>query len=92
MVSLNVYAVLSASNLSNLSNLYNFREISVSKPSMREQMPQCAAFIDSLRDAFGKEHIDGQIRAGMRGEPVFYASENGHTLGTKPDQVHHAKD
>ena len=55
-------------------------------------MPQCAAFIDKLRDAFGKEHIDGQIRAGMRGEPVFYASENGHTLGTKPEQVRHAKD
>ena len=88
MVNLNVYAALSASNLSNLSNLW---EIYVSKPSMREQMPQCAAFIDSLRDAFGKDHIDGQIRAGMRGEPVFYASENGHTIGTKPEQVRNAK-
>ncbi len=90
MVSPNVYAALSASNLSNLSNLCNFRERFMSKPSMREQMPQCAAFIDSLRDAFGKEHIDGQIRAGMRGEPVFFASENGHTIGTKPEQVRDA--
>lgn len=54
----------------------------MSKPSMREQMPECSAFIDQLRDAFCREHIDAQIRAGMRGEPTFFAQENGHTLGT----------
>lgn len=55
---------------------------SMTKPSMRDQMPVCAEFIDQLREVFGKDHIDGQIRAGMRGEPTFFASENGHTLGT----------
>ena len=54
----------------------------MTKQNMRDQMPECAAFVDSLREAFGKEHIDAQIRAGMRGEPTFFASENGHTLGT----------
>lgn len=54
----------------------------MSKSSMREQMPLTAAFIDDLRDAFGREHIDAQIKAGMRGEPTFFAQENGHTLGT----------
>lgn len=53
------------------------------KPSMREEMPAVAAFIDALREAFGATEIDGQIRKGMRGEPTFYASENGHTVGTK---------
>lgn len=56
----------------------------MSKGSMREQMPTVAAFIDGMREAFGKEHIDRQIRAGMNGKPVFYCSENGHTVGTKP--------
>ena len=56
----------------------------MSKGSMREQMPTVASFIDGMREAFGKEHIDRQMRAGMNGQPVFYASENGHTVGTKP--------
>lgn len=55
----------------------------MSKSSMRESMPLTAAFIDSLRAAFGKEMIDGQIRRGMNGEATFYASENGHEVGTK---------
>jgi hypothetical protein len=48
---------------------------------MREQMPVVTAWIDGLREAFGKEHIDSVIRAGMRGQPVFYASENGQAVG-----------
>jgi hypothetical protein len=56
----------------------------MSKGSMREQMPTVASWIDGMREAFGKEHIDRQIRAGMNGQPVFYASENGHEVGTKP--------
>lgn len=43
------------------------------------------AFIDQLREAFGKEMIDGQIRKGMHGEPAFWASENGHEIGTPVD-------
>lgn len=50
--------------------------------SLREEMPETARFIDGLREAFGKESIDGQIRAGMNGSPVFYARENGIEIGT----------
>lgn len=66
----------------------------MSKPNMREQMPNVAAFIDQMRDAFGKEHIDQQIRKGMRGEPVFFARENGHQIGTPvtEEDRRHAKD
>jgi hypothetical protein len=49
---------------------------------MRERMPQVAALIDDLRAAFGEEYIDSILRAGMAGKPVFYASENGHAVGT----------
>lgn len=54
----------------------------MARGAMREQMPVCAAWIDDLRFVFGAEYIDRIIRAGMRGEPVFFASENGHTVGT----------
>jgi len=55
----------------------------MSKP-MRDSMPEVAAFIDAMREAFGKEHIDGQIRLGMQGaRNTFYATENGHEVGTK---------
>ena len=50
--------------------------------NMRLDMPATAAFIDSLREAFGADMINGQIRKGINGEPTFYASENGHMLGT----------
>jgi hypothetical protein len=60
------------------------RRSGMAKGSMREQMPVVTAWIDGMRAAFGTEAIDRQIKAGMRGEPVFYASENGHTVGTKP--------
>lgn len=56
----------------------------MAKGSLREQMPVVSDWIDRMRDAFGKEHIDAQIRAGIKGKPVFFASENGHTVGTKP--------
>ncbi|MET3135283.1 hypothetical protein AAKU55_005591 [Oxalobacteraceae bacterium GrIS 1.11] len=56
------------------------------KPDMRIEMPQTAAFIDNLREAFGTEFINGRIRAGMRGEAVFYATENGHSVGTPVPQ------
>ncbi|MGZ9027362.1 MAG: hypothetical protein ACXW2U_08830 [Telluria sp.] len=49
---------------------------------MREQMPVVAAWIDDLRQAFGAEYIDKIIRDGVRGKPVFHATENGHTVGT----------
>lgn len=45
-------------------------------------MPTVAAWIDDLRSAFGAEHINKIIAGGMRGEPVFSATENGHSVGT----------
>lgn len=45
-------------------------------------MPESAAWIDELRHAFGPDEINRAIRAGMKGEPVFHAVENGHELGT----------
>ncbi|GAB2913834.1 hypothetical protein GCM10027278_38080 [Paralcaligenes ginsengisoli] len=45
-------------------------------------MPGTAAFIDAMRQAFGSEMIDAQIRKGLKGETTFYARENGHELGT----------
>lgn len=50
--------------------------------SLRSDMPEVAAWIDDLRTVFGREMIDEQLRRGMRGEVHFYASENGHVLGT----------
>jgi len=51
--------------------------------NLREEMPWTAALIDDLRAAFGKDVIDGQIRRGLKGEPVFWVRENGHELGTR---------
>ena len=52
------------------------------KPA-RAAMPLIAAFIDEMRDAFGREAIDGMIRkATVEGLPTFYASEAGRTVGT----------
>lgn len=49
---------------------------------MRESMPEVAAWLDQLFDAFGREAIVKQIQRGMKGARVFHASENGHELGT----------
>jgi len=57
------------------------------KKSLRDEMPETAGFIDSLREAFGKEMVDEQIRQGMRGQPVFWARENGREIGTRSDSA-----
>lgn len=50
---------------------------------MRDKMPQTAAFIDSLRKAFGREGIDRSIKRGIKGEEGwFHAVESGHQVGT----------
>jgi hypothetical protein len=54
----------------------------MSKPNLREEMPVVTELIDRFRKTFGRANIDDVIRRGMKGEPVFYASENGHTIGT----------
>lgn len=52
---------------------------------MRSKMPQCAAFVDGLREAFGVEEINSVIKRGLRPEcepehRVHFA-EAGHELG-----------
>lgn len=48
----------------------------------RSAMPKVTAWIDDLRAAFGREAIDGQIRAATRdGLPTFHATEAGHSVG-----------
>ena len=51
--------------------------------NMREFMPATAAWIDDLRSAFGAEAINSSIKSGMNGLPTFWASENGHEVGTR---------
>lgn len=51
--------------------------------SMREQMPQCAAFLDQMRETFGAEEIDAKIRQRMKaGE--FWAIEGKVVFGNPP--------
>lgn len=51
--------------------------------SLRESMPQTAAIIDELREAFGAPGINAAIKAGIDGRPTFYARENGLEIGSK---------
>lgn len=51
--------------------------------NLRAEMPTTAAWIDSLREAFGADQIEPAIRRGMKGGSDFYASENGHVLGAQ---------
>lgn len=59
-------------------------EKSMQKPgNLRADMPTVAGWIDDLRAAFGAETINAAIRAGMNGQPTFYAEENGRAVGAK---------
>jgi hypothetical protein len=55
----------------------------MNQQELRRKMPQVSAILDELCEAFGKDSIHGQIRRGIRGEPVFYAAENGYEVGTR---------
>lgn len=52
--------------------------------SLRDAMPETAAWIDQLREVFGAAAIDGSIRRGLQGVPMFWADEAGQEVGTKP--------
>lgn len=54
---------------------------------MRQAMPTVAAWVDGLRQVFGADGINGRMKQGMAGEPVFYACENGRELGMKGPDV-----
>lgn len=56
----------------------------MAKP-LRETMPETAAFIDACREYFGAANVDPSIKAGIEGQPTFWASENGVTVGTKSE-------
>lgn len=49
----------------------------------RHPMPEIAAFVAELRRAFGDATIDEAVARGRAGEPTFFASESGRTVGTK---------
>ena len=56
--------------------------------SLRDEMPETAAFVAWVREHFGTAPADlaelnANIRAGMQGQPTFYACENGHTIGRR---------
>ncbi len=53
--------------------------------NLRTEMPVVAAFIDEMRKAFGVDVVNQQIKRGMKGEQTFFATENGHTVGTSMD-------
>lgn len=53
------------------------------RQTLREAMPATAAFIDAMRDAFGADMIHAAIRAGLDGQPTFWARENGQEVGTR---------
>ncbi|MFM0326366.1 hypothetical protein [Caballeronia glebae] len=46
-------------------------------------MPEFADFVVKLREAFGDATIDEPVARGKAGEPIFFAKENGRTVGTK---------
>lgn len=52
------------------------------EPSTSHPMPEIAAFVASLKAAFGAAVIDDAIRRGKDGEPTFHARENGRSVGT----------
>ncbi len=45
-------------------------------------MPEIAAWVSSLRQAFGDAAVDEAIQRGKAGEPTFLARENGRQVGT----------
>lgn len=57
------------------------RNMQNNKP-LRQTMPTVAAWIDQHRAVFGEADTNAAIRAGINGQPTFYARENGQAIGT----------
>lgn len=51
--------------------------------NLRESMPLVTTLIDELREAFGTDEINAQIKLGIQGAQTFHASENGIEVGTR---------
>lgn len=58
----------------------------MTKP-LRQTMPTVAAWIDAHRAAFGEADTNAAIKAGIDGQPTFWARENGQSVGT-PQPTH----
>lgn len=56
----------------------------MTRKNLRADMPRVAEFIDAMREAFGRAPVDAAIRAGLDGQPSFWASENGIEIGVRP--------
>lgn len=56
----------------------------MTKP-LRLAMPLVTEFLDALRDNhfYSRHQINDSIKAGLDGQPVFWASEGGLEVGTR---------
>ena len=55
-----------------------------SRRSMKADMPAVFAFVQDMREAFGKAEIDALIRGALEdGLPTFWAREGGHEVGVR---------
>ena len=57
-------------------------ETSLMAKPLRQTMPFTTAIIDDFRLEFPEAEIEKSVRAGIDGQPTFYAKENGHSVGT----------
>ena len=62
------------------------RNMNKNKP-LRLAMPTVAAWIDQHRAVFGEADTNAAIKAGIDGQPTFWARENGQEAGT-PQPTH----
>lgn len=70
-----------------MTPLLESRPVAAPTPGhLREKMPGVTAWIDALRDAFGKEMVDQMIRIGLR-DGTFWAVEKGIVVGYPPAAV-----
>jgi len=53
------------------------------KTGLREGMPITSGFVDAMREAFGRDAVNGWI-LGQNGG-AFWASENGQEYGERPE-------
>lgn len=58
----------------------------MARTNLRADMPLVTEFIDAVREVFGRAAVDAAIRAGLEGQPTFWARENGFEVGVRaPD-------
>jgi len=75
--------LMRVSGIGGTSDVLSIPPMSAMTKPLRAEMPETAAWIDALRGAFGAPTIDAAIKAGMDGQPTFYARENSREIGTR---------